>query len=208
MASYVLTPEFRVSYPNVFRAKKNDLSGKDEFGLVALFKKGESLAALETDLLRAAKEKWGDGQFVKGAPHKAGEFYYKTSKGSLPLRLPFRDQGEERLDKEGNKKDIPDSYTPGAKYLNLKSNQKPGLVDNKNQDIIEESIFYAGCYAKAAINAYAYDTKGNKGISFGLQALQKTRDGEPLSSRVKPQDAFQPIEDSSDTTGDAASLFG
>jgi hypothetical protein len=40
---------------------------------------------------------------------------------------------------------------------------------------------YAGQYVKAAVHAYAYDTKGNKGVSFGLDALQIIRDGDPLS---------------------------
>ena len=44
------------------------------------------------------------------------------------------------------------------------------------------------------VNAYAYDNKG-RGVAFGLQMIQKTRDGEPLgASRGNPEDAFSPIE--------------
>lgn len=203
---HVLTPTFRVSYPNVFRAKMNDLSKKEEYSLVALFPKGQNLSTLEQECLRAAREKWGDGSFAKGEPHKNGNIYFKTAKGMIPIRLPFRDQGEQRLDKEGQPKDIPNGYEKGAMYLNLKSNQRPGLVDRKNQDIIDESVFYAGCYADAAVNAFAYDQKGNKGISLGLQALRKVKDGDPLSSRVKAQDAFTPLGDE-EIEGDATGLF-
>lgn len=205
--NYVLTPTFRVSYPNVFKARYNDLSKKEEYGLVALFAKGENLQVIEKEILRAAKDKWGEGTIVKGAPHKNGEFYFKTAKGAVPIRLPFRDQGEQRFDKNGEEKPIPNGYEPGAKYVNLKTNQKPGLVDQKNQDIIDESVFYAGCYAKAAVSAFAYDQMGNKGVSLGLQAIQKVRDGDPLANRVKAQDAFSPIEDV-DADADAGSLFG
>ncbi len=198
--SYVLTPEFRVSYPNVFRPKKNELSQKMEYSLVALFAKGAKLIELEKACKEALETKWGEGTITKGAPHKNGEYYYKTVKSNIPVRLPFRDQGEPR------EKGTPAGYEPGAMYLNLKTNQKPGLVDQKNQDIIDESVFYAGCYAKAAISAYAYDQMGNKGVSFGLQALQKVRDGEPLGNRVNPKEAFAPIEDVAGEN-DATSLF-
>lgn len=199
---YVLTPMFRVSYPNVFKARMNDLSGKEEYGMVALFEKGANLQELEKECLRACVDKLGEGQIVKGAPHKNGSFYFKTAKTQMPIRLPFRDQG----DRDGEK-GLPAGYTPGAMFINLKSKQRPGLVDQKNQDIIDESQFYAGCFAKAAINAYWYDQKGNKGVSFGLQAVQKVKEGEPLANRVKAQDAFTPIEDGG-SDADAGSLFG
>ena len=43
----VTTPEFRVSFPVVFKPKKNDLSGEDEYSIVALFPKGADLTALK-----------------------------------------------------------------------------------------------------------------------------------------------------------------
>ncbi len=197
--SYILTPVFRVSYPNVFRPKMNDLSKKEEYSLVCLFPKGADLKPLQAELLRAAKEKWGDGATI--IKTEGGFKLQMPGKVAVPLRIPLRDQGE----KEGDE-GMPAGFEKGAMFMNLRSNQKPGLVDPKNQDIIEESLFYAGCYAKAAINAFAYDNKG-KGVSFGLQALQKVKDGEPLgATRVKPQDAFAPIEDVA-PEGDAGSLF-
>lgn len=199
---YVLTPVFRVSYPNVFKAKLNKLSKKEEYNLVALFDKGADLKALEKECLRVLVEKWGDGTVVKGAPHKHGNFYFKTAKSSIAIRLPFRDQGE----RDNPEKGLPAGYVPGAMFMNLKSNQKPGLVDQKNQDIIDESQFYAGCYAKAAVNPFAYDQAGNRGVSFGLQAIQKVKEGEPLGNRVNPQEAFQPIEEV-DSGESAESLF-
>ncbi len=205
--SHVITPTFRVSYPNVFVPKYNDLAKKNEYSVVALFAKGESLQVLEKAILAAAIKKWGEGTITKGVEHKAGNFYFKTGKALLPIRLPFRDQGEQKFDKNGAPKEMPESNEKGAMYINLKSKNKPGLVDQQRQEIIDDSTFYAGCYAKAAVSAFAYDQLGNKGISFGLQALQKVRDGEPLGNRVDPQTAFEPIEDMG-VDGDATSLFG
>lgn len=170
------TPTFRVSYPNVFKAKKNDLNGKDEFSIVALFKKGEDISALKTAAQKAITDKWG--------PDKA--------KWPQNLRSPFRDQAERAKEVDG-KRILPAGHEEGAIFLNLKSSQRPGVVDQNVQDILDESQFYAGCFARASVNAYAYDQKGNRGVSFGLGNIQKVKDGEPLGNRARPESDFAPI---------------
>jgi hypothetical protein len=187
------TPKFRVSYPNVFKAKKNDLNGKDEFSVVALFKKGEDLTALKTAAQKAIVDKWG--------PDKA--------KWPTNLRSPFRDQGERAKEVDG-KRVLPAGHEEGAIFLNLKSAQRPGVVDQNVQDILDESQFYAGCYARASVNAYAYDQKGNRGVSFGLGNIQKVAEGEPLGNRAKPEQDFAPIaveETGAASTGSATDIF-
>lgn len=182
------TPTFRVSYPNVFKAKKNDLNGKDEFSIVALFKKGEDLSALKAAATKAITDKWG--------PDKA--------KWPTNLRSPFRDQGERAKEVDG-KRILPAGHEEGAIFLNLKSSQRPGVVDQNVQDILDESQFYAGCYARASVNAYAYDQKGNRGVSFGLGNIQKVKDGEPLGNRARPESDFAPIAVEGETAKSGAS---
>ena len=63
-------------------------------------------------------------------------------------------------------------------------------------EIIDTTEFYSGCYGKASINFYAYNTNGNKGIACGLNNLMKTKDGEALAGRAKAIDDFaDDIED-------------
>lgn len=65
------------------------------------------------------------------------------------------------------------------------------MVDRNRQEILDQSEVYSGCYARANISFYAYNTNGNKGIACGLNAIQKTRDGESLGgTRVSVDDAF------------------
>lgn len=188
----VITPYFRVSYPNVFKAKRNTLNGKDEFSVVALFEKGEDLSKLKAAAEEALRSKFGE---------------------KLPAnwRSPFRDQGERAKENDEGKMVLPDGYEEGAIMLNLKSNQKPGLVNQRREDIIDESEFYGGCWARAEVRAYAYDQAGNRGVAFGLQNVQKVGDDDPFGNRTKPQDAFSAIEeDVAEGTQpkDANSLFG
>jgi hypothetical protein len=186
------TPVFRVSYPNVFKARRNDLNGKDEFSVVALFEKGADLTALKKAAQEAIIAKWGPDQ----------------AKWPKNLRSPFRDQAERAKDVDG-KRILPAGHVEGAIFLNLKSSQRPGVVDQNVQDIIDESQFYAGCFARASVNAYAYDQKGNRGVSFGLGNIQKVRDGEPLGNRAKPEQDFAPIavDNTAASTGSATDIF-
>jgi hypothetical protein len=176
-----ITPEFRVSYANVFAAVKNDLNGKMEYSVVAIFPKGADLAPLKAAAEKAIAEKLG--------PDKA--------KWPANLRHPFR-KCKERWQTKDGKEVIPAGYEDGeATFITLKSTQRPGVVDASVTDIIDTVGFYSGCYARASVRAFYYDQKGNKGVSFGLQNIQKTRDGDPLGGRARPSDEFEAVAGSS-----------
>jgi hypothetical protein len=68
-------------------------------------------------------------------------------------------------------------------------------VDRSVQPILDSSEVYSGCYARVSINAFAYNTNGNRGISFGLNHVQKTRDGDFLGGRTRAEDDFEALED-------------
>lgn len=163
MADIVMTPEFRVSFPAVFKPKrqKGDATSEPKYGLTMLFPKGADLSKLKAAAQEVVKEKWGD-------------------KPPKNLRSPFRDQGEKEYE----------GYEEGAVFVSASSKQKPGLVDRQRQDIIDETEFYPGCYARATVRAFAYDNNGNKGVAFGLNNVQKLRDGDPLGGRTRAQDDF------------------
>jgi ssDNA-binding protein len=186
----VMTPVFRVSYPFLFKPRLNDLSNKTEYTVVALFPKGADMSRLKNAAAKACEEKWG------------------KDKTDWPqdLKSPFKDQGKRAKMVEG-KKVLPQGYEEGAIYLDLKSAERPGIVDQNVQDILDPSEFYAGCYARATVRFFAYDHKVNKGISIGLVNLQKVKEGDSLGNRTKAVDDFSPIEGAN--SGSVASdLFG
>lgn len=187
-ADPLFTPEFRVSFPNVFRPQKSMEAGKDpKYGITMLFAKGADLSKLKKAAADCAREFFGarldNPVFAK------------------KLRSPFRDQGEKDFS----------GYEAGAIFINATSKIKPGLVDAQVQTIIDESQFYAGCYARATVRAFAYDQAGNVGVAFGLNNIQKLREGEPLGGRARPEDEFEaaPAALAGATTGgDGSNLFG
>lgn len=176
----MITPEFRVSYAHVFSPQKNDLNGEMEYSIVAIFPKGTDLAPMKAAAQAVLTEKFGADQ----------------AKWPTNLRNPFR-KCSERWKNENGKQIVPAGYEDGeAIFVSMKSkakNGKPAVVDASVEPIIEPSAFYSGCFALASANPYYYDQKGNRGISFGLNNVQKVRDGEPLGGRASAQADFKPI---------------
>lgn len=161
------TPQFRVSYPYMFRPQKPMEAGKEpSYSITMLFKKGEDLSALKKDVVACIVEKFGPDQ------------------NAWPkMKLPFRDQGDKQSE----------GYEKGAVFITATSKKKPGLLDANAQPILNESEFYAGCFAHATVRAFYYDKGVNKGVAFGLQNVQKVSDGPPLSSRPPAEEEFKPI---------------
>ena len=48
-------------------------------------------------------------------------------------------------------------------------------------------------WGNVSVTFFPYASAGKKGIGCGLNGVQKTRNGDPLSGRVTAQDAFQPV---------------
>lgn len=72
----------------------------------------------------------------------------------------------------------------GCYVITVSSNNKPVLVYADKTPLTEPTELYSGCYGRAIINFYVYDTQGNKGISAGLNGIMKLEDGEPLAGGV------------------------
>jgi hypothetical protein len=172
-----ISPIGRVSYPHVF--KVNEFEGKRSFSVTLLFDSSADLSELKAMAAEAVKEKWPDG-----APED--------------LRSPFQSG-----DKKNRNGDHPE-YA-GMTYITFKTSEsrKPQVVDARKNPITEESgEFYAGCYARVSFGYYAYDKAGNKGVNFGLNNVQKVRDGDRLDGGSNADADFEALE-----SDDAADLF-
>lgn len=111
--------------------------------------------------------------------------------GKIPanLKTPLRDGDEERSDSP--------EYE-GHYFINCSSKTKPGVVDARVQPILDSTEIYSGCYGRASINFYAFNTAGNKGIACGLNNLQKLADGDYLGGRSRAEDDFDAMDDGGD----------
>ena len=76
-------------------------------------------------------------------------------------------------------------------FLNANSTQKPGIVDRDLNEILDPDEVYSGCWGRASINFFPYNSNGNKGVGVGLNNIQKLKDGERLGgARASAEDDF------------------
>lgn len=81
-------------------------------------------------------------------------------------------------------------------------NRAPAVLDADKNRIIDPDILHSGCWANVVINFYAYTSAQNKGISPGLEAIQKRRkEGERLSGGGVNADEVFGVEADDDSDG-------
>lgn len=174
----LVTPKFRVSFPHVFEPKGFE-GQKPVYSVTMLFPGDIDLKAADKNGVSfmsaarfAAEEKFGP--IADWAPRFKGKF-----------KWPWRD-GEDFPELDGYKDSI---------FIRATSKTQPFIYDQRRDPVQHPEDFYAGCYARAQIIAFAYETAGNHGVSFALQMLQKVSEGEPFTGRDKPEDVFDVIEE-------------
>lgn len=166
-ATKVITGTVRFSYAHVFEPTSVEEGGVKKYSVSLIISKDdkETVAKIKK-AVEAAKEegkgKWG---------------------GKIPanLKLPLRDGDVDRPD---------DPAYENSWFINCSSTQKPQVIDRMKQPLTNTDEFYSGCYGRASLNFFAFNTSGNKGIAAGLNNLQKFKDGEPLGGRSKAEDDF------------------
>lgn len=156
----VMTPRFRAAFARVFKPEAFGESQDPVYSITMLFPKNDTdLTELKRVAIQAKVAKWGD-------------------KAPKNLKSPFKDGNEMGYD------GFEDMIAVRAT-----SKWRPGIVNRKLQNITDETDFYSGCWARATIQAFAYDRIG-KGVSFALLNLQKLDDDEPFVGGAKAEDDF------------------
>lgn len=167
----VTTGKIRLSYAHLF--EPHAIDGKELKYSVSII-----IPKTDTDTLKAVKEAVDEAK--ENGKTRWGE------KVPTELKTPLRDGDIERPDDEA----YADSY-----FLNANSKNKPGIVDQNVQPILDATELYSGCYARVTLNFYPFSASGNKGIAAGLGNVQKLADGEPLGGFTRAEDDFDSIDD-------------
>lgn len=166
----VITGKVRFSYVNIFNARAFQQGQDAKYSICLLIDKKDKTtlskikAAIEAAIQDGISSKWG-------------------GKRPANLKLPLRDGDAERAE------EAPE-YA-GCYFLNANSVQKPGVVDKDLNEILDPTEVYSGCYGRASVTFYPFNSNGNKGIAVGLNNVQKLEDGEPLgAARASAEEDF------------------
>jgi hypothetical protein len=162
----VVTGKVRFSYAHVFSPQASQEGGQPKYSVSIIIPKSdkETVEKINKAIEQAKEENkavWG-GTVPKGL------------KGGL------RDGDEEKDDPA-----YANSY-----FINANSAQKPGVVDADLNAILDQGEFYSGCFGRASISFFAYNSNGSKGVGCGLNNVQKLEDGEKLGGASSASDDF------------------
>ena len=171
----LLTPKFRVSFPQVWHKKAFKEGDAGRYSLTALFEpamfsdgdKGKWKALLRACNAVAVKE-W--------------KKTYAQAEDDSGYTLPFHKGDTENKWGRG----------PGIVFCTFAAVlRRPSIIDVHGIALTEDGDdeFYSGCYARASVNPYV--PKGwRKTMAIGLNNLQKLGNGERLDSFSSAEDDF------------------
>lgn len=161
--SKFVSGEVRFSYLNIFEPKASSYGGDAKYSVTILMPKSDTASKQRLDAViaqvrqEAVSEKWGgvNPPLVQIAIHDGDGV--KPNSGE-----PYGDECK------------------GHWVLTASSKTPPDAVDQNLNPFVTKTELYSGCYGRVGINPFAYNSNGRKGIGFGLNTIQKLRDGEPL----------------------------
>lgn len=162
----VVTGKVRFSYAHVFTPQATEEGKQPKYSVSLIIPKSDKETIEKIN--KAVEQAKQDNAAVWG--------------GTVPkgLKGGLRDGDEEKDDPA-----YANSY-----FINANSAQKPGVVDADMNPIIDPTEFYSGCFGRASISFFAYNSNGSKGIGCGLNNLQKLEDGERLGGGSSAADDF------------------
>jgi len=168
----VVTGKVRFSYLHVWEPSAVEEGQEKKYSVSLIIPKKDKVTIAKINKAIEAAKEAGKAKFGGKVP------------GSL--KLPLRDGDIDRSDDDN----YADSY-----FINANCKTKPGLVDKDINPIMDQDELYSGCFGKASITFYAFNTSGNKGIACGLNNLMKLEDGEPLGGRSTAASDFGENDD-------------
>lgn len=184
MSTKIVTGKVRFSFCNIWEPDASQEGEEPKYSLTLLIPKSDTATV---NKIRAAIQEARD------------QFCAKNGANALPAKP------NHTLNDGDGVKDSGEEYGPeckGCYVIRVKSKQKPVIVDAFRNEITNPTEVYSGCYGRAAIKFFGYNTKGSKGVSATLLSVQKLSDGEPFGT-VGSADDF----DDNYVDGDVNDLF-
>lgn len=172
------TPPVRVSFPTLFTPRAFQPGQDAKFSIVLMLDKTDQshmafIKELHKDMQQALAEKWPD----------------QATRPRNPLvghtRSPIKD-GDKTLNNQGVLLSEKNPEYAGHYIVRANTTNRPLVVNRNLQDVMDSAELYGGCFCKVNINVYTYNSSANKGVTCGLNGVQKWADGESFGGGRPP----------------------
>jgi hypothetical protein len=188
----VITSVCTLSYPHIDKPQKGQQEGDTpKYSGALVFTKEHQATPEGQACLKALQD-----AAIAAATDKFGATWKLPSGTVISIADAIR---EGALSSPFRKDAVLKGYPEGSIFLNVRSANQPGTVyanagpDGKPAKVPQEKIvevFYAGAQVRASLSAFGYNHGVKKGVSFGLNNIQKIGEGERLDSRKAAEDDF------------------
>lgn len=180
MSTKVVTGKVRFSFCHIWEPQESQDGGDPKYSITLLIPK--------TDSATMGK--------IKAAIKEAGDnFRAKNGAASLPATP------QTTLHDGDGTRPSGDPFGPECKgcwVITINSKVKPVIVDAFRNEVTSPTEVYSGCYGRAAMSFYGYNSHGKKGISAQLLSVQKLSDGEPFGTVGSADDFDDGFTDEAD----------
>lgn len=185
----VITGDVRLSYANLLTPRRPNEKADPKYSVVLLIPKNTADGKATLAKIKAAQ----DAAAEEGKAKLGGKIP-PAGWRSMPKITDTLHDGDTDQDLESNPE-----YA-GHWYISVSSSEAypPNIVDRGLQKIMDASEVYSGMWARVSMVGYAFNTQGNKGVSFGLRNVQKTRDDEPFGGVSRAEDDFESLAEDGD----------
>lgn len=117
----------------------------------------------------------------------------------------FRSPIRKCAEKEDNDGNLPKGYVPGGLFISAWCGEQypPGLAGPDGKEVLgpqAKKEFYSGAQYRLHVGAFAYDKAGNRGVSLGLNHIQKVGEGEQIGGGVALRGLFKPVAGASSSS--------
>lgn len=166
------TPIGRACFVHAFEPTTNE-NDEERYSIMLVFPKDTDLTFVRQKVKKAIKEKFAG----KKLPSNFRSDPFRDTEEKEHLGAPF------------------DKECAGGVFMTAVSKYRPEVVDRNVNELMDRDDFDSGDYARVAVNLFFYNKKGNQGVSFGLQNIQKAKGGTRLAGGRSAKEDFDNLED-------------
>lgn len=171
----------RLSFPNLFTAKKQDADSSSPATFSAGFlidPEDKQIEMIEAAMQQVAKDKWG----------AKADAVYKAMKVGDKLALHDGDTKSQYAGYEG------------MMFINANNPTRPLVLDRDKSPLAEaDGKPYGGCYVNVSLEIWAQDNKFGKRINASLGGVQFVKDGDRFGGGSSADESdFDELEEGAD----------